>query len=481
MLAASGGALGLVMAWWMSRLLFALSTSGMAIALDLRFDSRDLAFTLALAALSVAIFGLAPAARAIHLDVSTALRGSGRSVGTATRSKRLTFGKWLIAAQVALSAVLLVSAGLLVRSLVMLERTNTGFDQQHLIVADVAPDLRQFGGARWLTLTHELLRRVRAVPGVAAATVSVNGLFISTEGEQYVRVDGFVARTAADSLVEYDQIGQGYFRTIGARVIAGRELNEADGTGDATAPPAAVINETMARFFFGRPDRAIGRFLRIGPTTVLPVVGVVADVKDHGLLAPPVRRLYGSYFNPLDSLDFMRLEIRTAGDPSNLVRPIHDAIAAAGKSVHVQSVRPVASMVEGSLSQERLLARLALAFGLAALGLVALGLYGVVNCSIVRRTAEFGLRVTLGATRPDLVRLIFGEALTLVGVGVVVGIPLAMLAARALRSQLLGGYGSRSRDDKSRHGGARHQRDVRDGWAGAASDACRADGGARTE
>jgi predicted permease len=347
----------------------------------------------------------------------------------------MPFGKWLIASQVALSVVLLVAAGLLMRSMRLVEQTDTGFDRRQLIVADISPDAREYGGARWLPLANELLKRLRAVPGVSAATVSVNGLFTGTEGDEHVRVDGFTAKSAADSLVLYDQVGADYFRTIGARLIAGRDLTSSDG---APAPRVAVINETMARFYFGRPDRAIGRSILVGPTGELPIVGVVADVKDHGLVSTPTRRFYTSYFNPADSLDFMRLEIRVSGDPSSLVHPIHDALAASGSSVHISSVRPLAAVIESTLNQDRLLARLALAFGAAALGLAALGLYGVMNYTIARRGSEFGLRLTLGATRWDLARLIFGEAFAQVVVGIVTGIPIAVIAARALRSQLHG-------------------------------------------
>jgi predicted permease len=433
-----GALLGLGVAWWASRLLLRMAASG---PIHVGVDIPVLVFTGVIALFTVVLFGLAPALRATRIDLATTMRSSARAIGgtgSSTHGSRLPFGRMLIASQVALSLLLLVGAGLLVRSLQRVEGADPGLDRAHLLIANLDPDPRRYSAVRMAALQRALVERVSRVPGVAAVSLSENGIFSGTESATTLQIEGFTASSPTDTVVAYDQVGPAYFRTIGARVLAGREFEASD---NEQAAPVAVVNETMARFYFGGPQAAIGKMLRFGPD-VLPIVGVVADAKDHDLTSPPVRRMYSSYFHSpvpvLGAPGSTRLEVRTTGEPIRSRQAVRAAIAAEDPDLRIIGVDPLSLLMAGSLAQEHLVTRLALAFGIVALLLSAVGLYGVMSYTVARRTGEIGLRVALGAQRGDVVRLVFGEAFLLVGIGTVIGLPLALGATRFLRSQLHG-------------------------------------------
>jgi predicted permease len=443
-LALGGAALGLAFAWWASRLLLTMASGGPnTIPVGLAIDLPVLGFTGAIAVVTVGLFGLAPALRSTRLDLATTMRSSARAIGpgmsgTSTSGSRLPFGQLLIVSQVALSMLLLVSAGLLVRSLGKLDAADVGLDRAHLIVADLDPDRRRYPPVALAALDRELLARVATVPGVTGVTMSENGLFSGTESGTTLQAEGFTPSAAGDTVAAYDQVGPGYFKTIGARLIAGRDFAESD---NEQAAPTVIVNESLARFYFGSAQAAIGKMLRFG-TDALPIVGVVADIQDHDLKAAPVRRLYASYFHaPVNALGApgpLRLEVRTSGDPTPAVRAVRAAVAAVDPDMRILDVSTLAQTMANSLAQERLVTRLALGFGAVALILSAVGLYGVMSFTIARRTGEIGLRMALGAQGGDVVRLVFGEALKIVAVGVVVGVPMALGGAKILRDQLHG-------------------------------------------
>jgi len=438
-LALLGAAGGLLVASWGSRLLVALAADGAgAIPLNIRLDLPVLAFTLGMALLAVALFGLAPALRASRADLATTMRAHARAVGSGgtaigARGQRIPIGKLLIAAQVALSLVLLIGAGLLVRSLQSLQTRDTGLDRDRLLIAQLNIAARGYQGARRAALVEDLAQQIRRVAGVAAVSYSENGIFSGTESMTAISAQGFTARGDGDSSVYYDQVGPGYAHAVGARLVQGRDFATQD---DERAPKVVVLNETAARFYFaGAP--AVGKWIRQDSIT-FGIVGVVGDVKDHDLRAAPVRRLYFPYLQPQGEPVNAVFEIRATGDPVAIAPEVRRVISAADATLPIEGIDPLSRLMRQSLREERLVARLAAGFGLAALLLAALGLYGVMTYAITRRTGEIGLRVALGAQRGNVIRLVLFDALRIVAVGFVVGLPLALASVRLLGSQLHG-------------------------------------------
>jgi predicted permease len=425
-----GGALGLVVAIWGSRALLEVAGGGVgAIPLDVRLDWRVLLYTFAITGLTAVTFGLLPAIRSTQVDPNTSLRGGGRG----TVGERLVLGKVLVMVQVALSLTLLVGTGMLVRSTQALAAVDPGLARDRLLIVTVDAAATGLEDERLVQLARAQLERLRALPGVAAASYSENGIFSGTESFTSLEVVGFTARTAEDSTVNYDRVGPGYVEAIGARLVAGRDITERD---DAHAPPVALVNTTMAAHYFPRGD-ALGRRFTSDSTTY-EIVGIVADTKDHEVRQAPVRRVYLPAAQAPPMLLQYTFELRAAGDPVQLIAAARRELAAVNGSVTVLSNDPLTTLMRQSISQDLLVARVASLFGLLALGLAALGLYGVMTYTTQRRTGEFGLRMALGAEGRQVRGMVLRESLVLVAGGMLLGVPLALAATRLLRSQLFG-------------------------------------------
>jgi predicted permease len=431
-----GGAAGLLLAIWGSQALLRLAADGAgSIPLDVRMDWRVLGFTLAVTGVTAVLFGLAPALRATRVELGTSLRsgGHGTTGGLLGGPGRIGAGKLLVVMQVALSLVLLVGTGMLVRSTHALTNVDPGLARDRLLIVTVDAAPTSLQGERLGQLARVLLERVRAIPGVAAATFSENGIFSGTESATSLQVIGFSPRAEDDTIANSDRVGPGYFTAIGARLIAGRDFTDRD---DEHAPRVAVVNATMAAFYFPR-GAAIGRRLVVDSATY-EVVGVVADTKDHELRQVPARRIYlPAYQAGPMPLEFT-FELRATGDPTQLMTAVRRELSAVNASLLVLSNDPLTNLMRQSISQDLLLARVASFFGALALGLAALGLYGVMMYATLRRTSEFGLRMALGADGARVRGMVLREALALVAGGTLVGVPLALAAARLLRSQLYG-------------------------------------------
>lgn len=431
-LAVIGAALGILIAWWASRTLVASASRDAAIT-TATLDLRTLLFTAGVSALATISFGLMPALRASRADPARQIRAGARSILSSGRGGRLAVGRLLVPIQVALSLVLLTGATLLAHSLRNLERLDPGLDRDHLLVASVDAVSRGITGERFMTLARDLTTRISAIPGVEAVTYSQNGLFTGSDGSALVAIPGFNGRTSRDSILHYDLVGPGYMAGIGGHMLRGRDLDAHDGP---RAPSVAVVNTAMERFYFGNQS-AVGKVVYFDANAPTTIVGVAADVRDHTLVGPPERRAYVPYAQQIADSDqpSLVLEIRTAGAPAG-VASVRTAINAVDPDLPIDRVEPLSDMVEGSISQERLLTSMATVFGALALLLASVGLYGLMSYSVSRRTGEIGLRTALGADVSAVLRLVVGDAFRLVLLGAIIGAPLALGAARTLRSQL---------------------------------------------
>ncbi len=433
-----GGLVGLFGAVWGSRLLLKMAADGgSTLPLDIGIDLPVLGFTAGIAIFAVLLSGFVPALRASRVDLATSMRAKAGAIlsgGASARGQRMPLGRLLIGAQVALSLVLLVGAALLVKSLRQLQSADPGMARERLIVAELNGVPNGYTGERLTQLAMDVIPRLGAIPGVVAVTFSENGIFWGQESGYTVGVAGHTG-SSGDSITLADYVGPDYVKSIGARLVRGRDIGRADARG---ATNVVLVNETFARrFFAGR--NPIGGTVTVQDTVPMTVVGVVADVKDHSLTEQVRARMYMSFAQqPADPAGAARMIIRTTVDPAALIPAVRTALTNIDARMKNNSVSTVSTLMRDSVAEERLLARLATGFGLLALVLAAVGLYGVMTYAVTRRTAEIGLRVALGAQRSDVIRMVLGDAMTLVLIGMIVGVPAALAAARLLQAQLYG-------------------------------------------
>jgi predicted permease len=419
-------------------LLTLVADGGSVIPIDLSIDLRVLGFTALLAMLAVILSGFIPALRTSHVDLASTMRAAAGSItrgGMSGRGQRVPVGRMVIGLQVALSLVLLVGASLLVRSLRGIEQADSGMDRTHLLNVDINAVPNGYTQGKLLALAIDLTNRLKGIPGVAAVTFSENGIFAGTESMNTMTIPGFTAKTQDDSAAFSDNVGPDYARAIGSRVLRGRDLSMQDMSGGA---PVITINEAMAKHFFGSRN-PVGRIVRFDDTTSATIVGVVGNVKDHSLTDEVAPRFYlpqGQH--TLGWAGSLRLLVRTTGEPTSVVPRIRQVLGSVDSKFTNSAIDPVVELMRGSISQERLLARLATGFGIMALLLAAIGLYGVMSYAVTRRTSEIGLRVALGAQRGDVIGMVLRDAMAVVIAGVVVGVPASLFAARLLQSQLHG-------------------------------------------
>ena len=436
LLASIGAGAGLLLSRWMTRLLLWIAADGgPVLPLDTGIGAAALTFTSLLSLVCVIAFGVMPALRASRVEVATAIRANGKSLMGSGMGQRNPLGRLLIAAQVAFSVILITGATLLVRSLQHVEGAETGLDRDHILIADVDANARGFNGARLGALAVELQARISRVPGVVAASFSENGIFLGTESGTNLGVPGFEPRQRSDSVAFYDQVGPGFVSATGARLLRGRDFTGAD---REDAPLVVLLNESFARYYFGS-ESPVGRSMRVGDSAFAEIVGVIADMKDQSLIGAARRRFYVSYLQrPLGEAGALRVVVRTSGDPARLRPAIQKAIGEVNADLPILSLPTLPGLMRQSISQERLLATLATVFGAAALLLAAIGLYGVMSYAVSRRSGEIGLRVALGAQRATVIRMVLGDAMVLVGIGILAGVPLTLGASRVMRNQLHG-------------------------------------------
>ncbi len=444
-LASLGGLCGVLLARWATQLLVVFMSSGRTpIALDLTPNLRILAFTAAVSIVTGLLFGLAPAWRATRIDLAPALRNVRGSV---TRSLRP--GRILSIAQLALSLLLLVGAGLFVRSLQKLNAEGTSGLRQSVLILRVEPrgsDQRSVPGtSERLDRTYqELIRRAREIPGVRLASMA-NGIPsapTSSAGAVVPMPSG--ARERLPLLMVYPD----YFATIGIPMVSGRDFNAAD-LGES-APPVCIVNESFVRRVFpgenpiGKPCYT-GRRPRLLSTAAdrpveVPyrIVGVVKDSRYSNPRGETRPIVYMTFLQTNTGRGQMVLHVRVSGNAGAVMQRLREQVAAVDPAMPMFDLHTLEEEMHAALVQPRLIAMLSSLFGGLALLLACVGLYGLLAFTLVQRTGEIGVRMALGARRGDVVWLVVGEALLLVATGIAIGVPAALLVARLAASQISG-------------------------------------------
>ncbi len=436
LLGAAGGLVGLEVAWACCRLLIYLLPQDTAVAFSSALDGRVLAFNLGVSLLAGLICGLLPAGQALRADTAPTLKES--SVGIAGRHAQARWRSALVVAQLALSIVLVVTAGLFAVSLKNLLQKSTGFQPENLLSFSVDPSLSGYTGPRELTFDQEVERRLKALPGVVAVGAARGGVFNGSDRGGNVTVEGYHARPDEDMQCAIDAVSAGFMSTLKIPLVAGRDFTEADGSG---APKVAIVNQQFTRFFFPGGN-AVGHHLAFGAGDVkldIEIVGVVRDNLHDDLREKVARFIYIPYLQDSHAgVSSLRYYVRAVGNPVAFTGNIRQTVRDMDSNVPLNQVQSVTSAIQQSIYGDRMVAWLGVAFGALAAALAAIGLYGLVSYTVARRTSEIGLRMALGASRPAILWMVFRKSLTLIATGAVLGLGLAFAAARLVSSMLYG-------------------------------------------
>ncbi|HLK67477.1 MAG TPA: ABC transporter permease [Bryobacteraceae bacterium] len=434
LLALSGAAMGLLFAQWGSHLLVRmLSRTNNPVFLNLALNGHVLAFSIAMAIATGLLFGMAPAWRGTRVEPQAAMKENGRGVVEGTR---FGLGKLLVMIQVALSLLLLVSAGLLLGTFRKLETMNPGFEPAHILIASL--DLRNahYPKEQILSAREEMLGRLRAIPGVRSASLSNNTPLSGSGWNDLIQVEGYTAKSRRDSVIWLYQVSPRYFETLGTPLLAGRDFDARDRAG---APKVAIINQTMAKKFFAGAN-PIGRFYRdayakLGPP--VEIIGVVGDAKYANLRQDILPTAYLSAAQDESFRTDAVFELQASASAAGLVPSVKTVLEQVNPDITLQ-FRTLSDQVAASLTRERLLATLSGFFGALALLLATIGLYGVMSYSVARRRSEIGIRMALGAAEARVLRLVLREVTLVVGAGLIVGLGAALAATRLIESFVYG-------------------------------------------
>jgi len=423
-LASMGGALGILVGYWGQQLL--PGPPGQVAALDWRV----LSFALTVTTLTGIVFGIAPALRATSVNVSAALKETSRSVA----GSRSILSKALLIVQVAVSLVLLIGAGLFLRTVQNLRSVDVGFNPQNLVLFRIDPRLNRYDAKRVVPLYAETMDRLRTVPGVRAVAFSQPPLLSGSVNSTGIFVQGRTYPPDQRDSINRLVVSPNFFEVMGIPLIAGRAFTDRD---TENAPKVVVINETAVRKYFPN-ENPIGRRFGYSVETSgqTEIVGVLRDAKYNSVRdsAPPtmyVPYLQANASNPA-------FDVRTAGDPVGVMGAIREAVRRIDPNMPLMDMSTQMEQIEKRFLQEKLFAQAYAVFGGLALLVASVGLFGLMSYSVSRRTNEIGIRMALGAQRLDVLRLVMRESMLLVIAGVTIGLALAVAASRLVATLLFG-------------------------------------------
>ena len=437
------GAGGVLLAYWAKDIVAAWSSwTKYNAEMDASINLRVLAFTLGVSLLTGILFGLAPALRSSTARLALAPR---IRTGSTAEPSRSLLGRALVIAQVAISIVLLIAAGVFIRTLKNLQSVNTGFNQDNLLLFRVKPQNNGYNAAQVEQLYGQLLGGLRIVPGVRTVALSRHPLLASSHRVNGISLTGPQPQSAGgsgegagwprddDKSAEANVVSPSFFETMQMPIVLGRALSEHD---TASSQPVAVANQTFVRKYFSDKNPIGQHFWLPRQTKEKPweIVGVARDAKYTDLRSETWPTIYQSYVQ-MPSLQ-ANFEVRFSGRESALVPAVREAIRQVDARLPIFDIRTQVQQAEKSLGQERMFANLSSAMSLLALLLAAIGLYGTMSYAVARRTREIGIRMALGAQRTSVLSMVLGETMRLVFVGLAIGIPMAIAVAKATQALL---------------------------------------------
>jgi predicted permease len=445
LLATVGGTLGILFALWIKNgLLLVAEWGGREMsALDPQLDLRVLAFTFSLSLLTGIVFGILPAIRATNLDLTPTLKDTGRGSSALGRS---WLSKSLVVVQVSVSVLLLIGAGLLVRTLRNLQHVETGFNANNLLLFNVDPGLLGYKDEKLAAFYEQAFSRLEAVPGVQSVTFSRHALLSFSSNTSSVFLPGEIGPDGKpiDSEAKVHTVRENFLSAMEIPLLAGRSLSEQD---DARAPRVAVVNQAFAKAHFGN-ESPMGKRFSFGPENLneIEIVGLARDAKYTSQRAEIQPTVYQSWRQELGMANRCVFEVRTAGDPMLLVGPIRSAMRDVDGNLPLSNIRTQVQQADQTLAIERMFAKLLTLFGVIAQLLAAIGLYGVMAYAVSQRTHEIGIRMALGADRRKVLMMIVRQGMTLTVVGVAIGLGGAFVLMKYLESLTSLLFGVEARD-----------------------------------
>ena len=437
LLSLAGGAAGLLLAIWIDESLVSFLPTGATntLAISATPDWRILLFTLAVSLGTGIIFGLVPALQATRPDLAPTLKDE---VGAITSTSSIGLRKTLVVAQVTLSLLLLIGAGLFIRSLKNLKGIDPGFTTRNLLTFFIDAPLNGYKPERSRAIYRQIYESLNGLPGVEAASMAVMAVMEGSEWDNSISVEGYRAKPNEwiESYMNY--VSPGYFKAMDVPILMGRDFRPSDE--DPKAPKVCLINEKLAKKYFPE-GRAVGRHIGMGgdpgTKTDIEVIGIFRDMKYEGMRDEvPIETI-----QPFEQMEFtlgMNVYIRTARDPEQMFSAARHAVQQIDATLPVVDMKTLEKQVDNSLVTERLVATLSSAFGVLATLLASIGLYGVMAYTVARRTREIGIRMALGAATGDVVWLVMKEVLVLVAVGIVLGLGASWGLTRYVQRQLYG-------------------------------------------
>jgi predicted permease len=434
LLGLAGAAIGLLLAPQALRLLihWMSGQSSGEPKFSATLDWRVLVFTIAVTFVASLLFSLAPAVQFRNPHLAESLKQqSGTGAGGS-----LKFRRTCVALQIGCSLMLIVAAGLFVRTIQNLRHANTGYETDHLLAFSLDPQLAGYSPAQTAAVEQGALDAVSALPGVHAVGATNDPDLADDEIAGDVKVTGYTPKPDEELDIELPWVSDNYLQALGVPLLAGRYFKPGD---TATAQKVAIVNESFARHFFANSGAALGHHISRPnrPGTDAMIVGVVRDAK-HVSVREAAKATAYTLFAQAERPTGLTYYVRTWQPPDAAANSIRGAITNLDAKLIVSDLNTMKEQIDEDLNGERTIALLAAAFGALATLLAGIGLYGILAYSIAQRTREIGIRMALGAQRSTVVRLIVGEVLLLAGGAIGITIPLAMLATRAVRSQLFG-------------------------------------------
>jgi putative ABC transport system permease protein len=436
LLGLAGGLLGLLLAAVCVRQLGALAPPSLARFHDVTIDGRVLAFTLLLSLLSSLAFGLAPALQATSADIGEALKESGRSGTGGARQRRLR--GLLVVVEIALTLVLLIASGLMLKSFLRLQQVDPGFDPKNLLTLEIQLPPNGYGQKQQqIAFEQQLVQRVASLPGVRQAGAVDNLPFSSTQANAGFTVEGREVLDASQRPRAFHRaVSPTYFQAMGLPLLRGRPFAESD---SADAPHVAVINEAAARLFWPGEDSIGKRFKRGRPEAKNPwltVVGVVGDASHTSLELGAQPEVYFPF--PQSPGPTVTLVARTVSDPRAIAPSVRREVSALDSGLPVSNIRYMSDILSESVAQPRLYLLLIACFAALALTLAVIGVYGVMSYTVVQRAHEIGVRIALGAQPRDIIRLIVGQGLAFALTAIAIGLAASFALTRVMASLLYG-------------------------------------------